>query len=30
MTFLEFLAGYWWIILSIGGFLSWFLTKIFD
>lgn len=25
----EFLSQYWWIILAIGGFLSWFLPNTF-
>ncbi|WP_316605998.1 helix-turn-helix transcriptional regulator [Streptococcus pluranimalium] len=28
MTFWEFMAGYWWLLLSILGYLSWFLPHI--
>lgn len=28
MTFWEFIAGYWWLLLSILGYLSWFLPHI--
>ena len=28
MTFWEFMVGYWWLLLSILGYLSWFLPHI--
>lgn len=28
MTFLKFIADYWWLLFPLGAFLSWFLHSI--